>query len=415
MACTPTWGEKNLMQKLSLKDLDVKNKRVLIRVDFNVPLAEDGSISDATRIQESLPSIQYVLDHGGRVILMSHMGRPKGQKNPEFSLAPCAKHLSSLLKRPVQMAPDCVGEETESLVKSRKAGDVVLLENLRFYAAEEKPEKDPSFAKNLAKLGDVYVNDAFGTAHREHASTAVIAQYFPGKAAAGFLMEKEINALGKLLLHPTPPFFAIVGGSKISSKMGVLLSLASKAQTIFIGGGMSYTFMKARGLSIGDSIHEDDQRKAAMDFVESCKKNSVELFLPQDLFVASAYDANAPMKVVKVEEGIPSGWQGMDIGPATCEAWQKKLEQAKTIFWNGPLGVFEFPRFANGTFTIAKTIASLKECASIVGGGDSVAAINQLGIAEKFTHISTGGGASLEFIEWGTLPGIEALSDKKTN
>jgi len=401
------------MDKLTLKDLDVRNKKVLIRVDFNVPLAEDGSISDDTRIQESLPSIQYVLKNGGRVVLMSHMGRPKGQKTPAFSLAPCAKRLSSLLNVPVKIAPDCIGQETEDLVNSMKPGDVTLLENLRFYAAEEKPEKDPSFAKNLAKLGDVYVNDAFGTAHREHSSTAVIAQYFPGKAAEGFLMEKEISALSGLLLHPTPPFFAVVGGSKISSKMGVLQSLASKANAIFIGGGMSYTFMKARSLSIGDSIHEDDQMQSAKDFVESCKINSVELFLPVDLVVASAYDPEAPMKVINVEEGIPSGWQGVDIGPETCKIWQKKLSEAKTLFWNGPLGVFEFPRFANGTFTIAKTIAALPGCASIVGGGDSVAAINKLGLFDKFTHISTGGGASLEFIEFGTLPGIEALSQKK--
>lgn len=401
------------MRKLSLKDLDVRNKKVLIRVDFNVPFAEDGSISDDTRIQESLPSIQYVLKNGGSVVLMSHMGRPKGKKNPEFSLAPCGKRLAALLQTPVQRAPDCIGEEAEEIVNFMKPGDIVLLENLRFYEAEEKPEKDLSFAKNLAKLGDIYVNDAFGTAHRSHSSTAVIAQYFPGKAAAGFLMEKEISALSKVLLNPMQPFFAIVGGSKISSKMGVLLSLASKAKAIFVGGGMSYTFMKARGLSIGDSIHEDDQMQAAKDFLEYCKKNSVELFLPVDLIIASSYGADAPLKVINVEDGIPDGWQGMDIGPNTCKLWQKKLAEAKTIFWNGPLGVFEFPRFANGTFTIAKTIAGLTSCASIVGGGDSVVAINQLGLFNKFTHISTGGGASLEFIEFGTLPGIEALSDKK--
>ena len=401
------------MNKLSLKDLELKNKKVLIRVDFNVPLTADGLISDATRIQESLPSIEYVLQSGGSVILMSHMGRPKGKKDPLFSLAPCAKYLSTLLKIPVKMAPDCVGQETEDLVKAIQPGQVILLENLRYYPAEEKPELDLSFAKNLAKLGDIYVNDAFGTAHRKHSSTAVIAEYFPGKAAAGFLVEKEITALSSLLLHPKHPFFAIVGGSKISSKMGVLLSLATKTKAIFIGGGMSYTFMKARGLKIGDSIHEDDQMQAAKDFTSFCKNHSVDLFLPIDLVVANAYDPEASSLIIEVEKGIPDGFQGMDIGPKTRELWQKKLLEAKTIFWNGPLGVFEFPNFSEGTFSIARTIASLTECASIVGGGDSVAAINQLKIADKFTHISTGGGASLEFIEFGTLPGIEALSEKK--
>jgi len=401
------------MKKLSLKDLDLKNKKVLIRVDFNVPLTSNGLIADATRIQESIPSIDYVLKSGGSVILMSHMGRPKGKKDPALSLAPCAKYLSALLKTPVKMAPDCIGNETETLVKNIKPGEVILLENLRYYPAEEKPELDPSFAKNLAKLGDIYVNDAFGTAHRKHSSTAVIAEYFPGKAVAGFLLEKEISALSNILLQPQQPFFAIVGGSKISSKMGVLLSLATKTKAIFIGGGMSYTFMKSAGLGIGDSIHEDDQMHAAKDFSEFCKSHSVDLFLPIDLVVASSYGPDARSQVIQVEEGIPDGFQGMDIGPKTRELWKTKLIEAKTIFWNGPLGVFEFPKFSEGTFTIARTIASSPECSSIVGGGDSVAAINQLGLADKFTHISTGGGASLEFIEFGTLPGIEALSEKK--
>jgi phosphoglycerate kinase len=403
------------MNTLSLKDLDLKNKKVLIRVDFNVPLTHNGLISDGTRIQESLPSIDHVLKSGGSVILMSHLGRPKGKRDPLFSLAPCAKYLSALLKTPVKMAPDCIGDEIETLVKNMKPGEVILLENLRYYPAEEKPELDPSFAKDLAKLGDIYVNDAFGTAHRKHSSTAVIAEYFPGKAAAGFLLEKEIGALSNILLQPQQPFFAIVGGSKISSKMGVLLSLATKTKAIFIGGGMSYTFMKAAGLGIGDSIHEDDQMQAAKDFSEFCKSHSVDLFLPIDLVVASSYGPDAPSQVIQVEEGIPDTFQGMDIGPKTRELWEKKLVQAKTIFWNGPLGVFEFPKFSEGTFTIARTIASLAGCSSIVGGGDSVAAINQLGLADQFTHISTGGGASLEFIEFGTLPGIEALSKKKIN
>ena len=397
--------------KLSLKDLDVKNKKVLMRVDFNIPLTKEGGIADDTRIRESLPSIQYVINHGGALILMSHLGRPKGKKSPEFSLAPCAKRLSELLKMPVQFAPDCIGPGVEKMVSHLQPKQVLLLENLRFYAAEEEPEKDPSFAKKLASLGDIYVNDAFGTAHRAHASTAVIAQYFPHKAASGFLLEKEINFLGSAVSHPKHPFYAIIGGAKISTKMGVLESLLSKVDGLFIGGGMAYTFFKAQGISIGDSIHEDALLEKAKEFMEKCRKEKVSLWLPQDLVIAKEFKEDAESKVIPTKSGIPSGWQGMDIGPATVKIWIEAFKNGQTVFWNGPLGVFEFPAFAKGTQEVAKALAQLK-ATTIVGGGDSVAAINNLGIANKFSHVSTGGGASLEYIEFGHLPGIDALSDK---
>ena len=398
------------MQKLRLQDLDLEGKKVLMRVDFNVPLNKDGSISDDTRLRESLPSIQHILKSGGSAILMSHLGRPKNGPDPQLSLAPCAKALSKLLETPVLMANDCIGEKVEKMARELKTGQVLLLENLRFYPAEEKPELDPTFAKKLAHLGDVYVNDAFGTAHRSHSSTAKIAEYFPGKAAAGFLMQKEINFLGGLL-HPKHPFYTIIGGAKISTKMGVLKSLVSKADGIFIGGGMSYTFYKAQGYSIGNSIHEDDQISVAKEFLKNCAEKKVSCWLPTDLVIADAFREDAHSKIVQAADGIPQGWQGMDIGPQTIVSWKTALQKAATVFWNGPLGVFEFPKFAKGTDQIAQTLAALK-ATTVVGGGDSVAAINRLGLASKFTHVSTGGGASLEYIEFGHLPGIDALSDK---
>lgn len=396
--------------KLSLKDLDVENKKVLMRVDFNVPLNKDGTIADDTRIRESIPSIQYVLKEGGSVILMSHLGRPKGKKSPEFSLAPCAKRLSELLKMPVQFAPDCIGPEVEKMAAQLQPKQVLLLENLRFYAAEEEPESDPTFARKLAALGDVYVNDAFGTAHRAHSSTAIVAEYFPHRAATGFLMEKEIAFLGSAVSNPKHPFYAIIGGAKISTKMGVLESLLEKVDGLFIGGGMAYTFLKAQGLSIGDSIHEDGLIEEAQEFMEECKKQEVSLWLPEDIVIAKEFKNEAESKIAPVKQGISPGWQGMDIGPVTVKKWIQALQNGQTIFWNGPLGVFEFPNFAKGTQEIAKALAQLK-ATTIVGGGDSVAAINNLGIASKFSHVSTGGGASLEYIEFGHLPGIDALTD----
>jgi phosphoglycerate kinase len=403
--------EKRRMAKLRLQDLDLKGKKVLMRVDFNVPLNKDGTVADDTRIKESLPSIQHILKAGGSVILMSHLGRPKGAPDPKFSLAPCAKVLSTLLGQPVLMADDCIGKKTEDMARTLQPGQVLLLENLRFHAAEEKPSLDPSFAKKLASLGDLYINDAFGTAHRAHASTVAIAQYFPGKSAAGLLMQKEIAALSTLL-NPQRPFYAMIGGAKISSKMEVLKSLLTKADGILIGGGMAFTFFLAQGLKIGSSIHEDDQVPVAKDFLEECRKKNIPCWLPKDVVIADAFEDRAQSKIVAPQQGIPNGWQGMDIGPKTIEEWGQVLKKGKTIFWNGPLGVFEFPRFALGTEQIAKTLSTLKGATTIVGGGDSVAAVNRLGLAKAFTHVSTGGGASLEFIEFGHLPGIDALSEK---
>lgn len=400
------------MNKLSIKDLDCKGKKVLMRVDFNVPFNKEGRISDDTRIRAALPSIQWVLKNGGSVILMSHLGRPKGEKNPEFTLKPCADRLKELLKVNVTFAPDCIGPEVEKMASALKPGSVLLLENLRFYAAEEKPEKDPSFAKKLSKLGDVYVDDAFGTAHRAHSSTATIAQYFPGKAAAGFLMQQEIDFLGKALLdNPKRPFYAIIGGSKVSSKMGVLKSLAGKVDGIFIGGGMAFTFFKLQGIPIGNSIHEDDLLDEAKKFLSFCKEKGVKVFLPTDIVISDAFKEDANTKIISIKEGIPDGWQGMDVGPATLKEWEKTLKGGKTIFWNGPLGVFEMPPFAKQTNQLAKLLSSL-DAIRVVGGGDSVAAVNKLKLGNAFSHLSTGGGASLELIEYGHLPGIDALSDK---
>jgi phosphoglycerate kinase len=399
------------MAKLQLQDLDLQGKKVLVRVDFNVPLNKEGSVSDDTRIRESLPTIQYILRSGGSVILMSHLGRPKGAPDPQFSLAPCATVLSQLLGLPVLLAADCIGEKVEKMARDLKPGQVLLLENLRFHAAEEKPSLDSTFAKKLASLGDIYVNDAFGTAHRTHSSTVTIAQYFPGKAAAGFLMQKEVDFLSSLL-NPKRPFYAMIGGAKISTKMGVLKSLLSKADGIFIGGGMAFTFYLSQGIQIGNSIHEDDQIPVADEFLKECAEKKVPCWLPKDLIIADAFRDDAQSKCIAASQGIPNGWQGMDIGPQTLEEWNKALENAATLFWNGPLGVFEFPHFAKGTEQIAKRLSSLKAI-TIVGGGDSVAAINRLGLVSFFTHVSTGGGASLEFIEYGHLPGIDALSEKK--
>jgi len=366
-----------------------------MRVDFNVPL-QDGKITDDSRIKASLPSIEYILKQGGALVLMSHLGKPKG-KDPSLSLAPCAKRLSELLKKPVAMAPDCMG--VEALVKNLQPGQVLLLENLRFHSGEEEPEKHPEFATALAKLGDCYVNDAFGTAHRAHASTAAIAHYFPGKAAMGFLMEQEIEALSPLLHNSQRPFDAIIGGAKIGSKIGVIQKLLNLVDVLYIGGGMAYTFLKNQGIPIGDSIHEDSA------LIRNLPKDRIRL--PLDLVIAKG---NA-IKTIPVKEGIPAGWQGMDIGPQTVSLWGKELQRAATVFWNGPLGVFEQPSFAEGTRGIAEALAHAK-AKTVIGGGDSVAAVQQMGYGKQFAHLSTGGGASLEFLELGHLPGIDALSDK---
>jgi len=398
------------MDKLKLQDLDLNGKRVLLRVDFNVPLDNQGNITDDTRIRESLPTIQYILDKGGSIILLSHLGRPKNGPDPKLSLKPCAVALSALLFPPVIMAPDCVGSQVEQLAYFLKQKQILLLENVRFYPAEEDPQLDPTFAKKLASLGDLYVNDAFGAAHRAHSSTCMIAEYFPGKAAAGLLMQKEVDALESLLLHPKRPFYAIIGGAKISSKIGFLNALADKVDALFIGGGMAYPFLKIRGIPIGDSLCESDALPLADAFIKHCAHKHLAFFLPTDLTIADAFANDARSQIISVQQGIPDGWQGMDIGPQTIQEWTAQLKKAASVFWNGPVGVFEFSHFAKGTNAMAHVLAELNAVA-VVGGGDSVAAVNHLSLSSHFTHVSTGGGASLEFIEKGHLPGIDALSD----
>lgn len=398
------------MNKLLLKQLDVKNKKVLLRVDLNVPINEKGIITDDTRIKETLDSIQYILRNKGSVILMSHLGRPKGKPDPKLSLEPCAKAIAFLLKCPVLMAKDCIGPSAQNLSAHLQPSQILLLENLRFDPAEENPSSNPEFAKKLASFGDLYVNDAFGTAHREHSSTTTITKYFPDKSAMGFLMQKEIDSLNSLIQNPRRPFYAIIGGAKISSKLDVLKSLLKKVDGLFIGGGMAYTLLKAQGYQIGNSIYEEDKLEEALQLIKSCQDQKLPLWLPVDVLVADNFSKDASSKYIQVDQGIPDGWEGMDIGTETIAIWEKALVKAATIFWNGPLGVFEFPAFAKGTEAIARCIASLKAL-SIVGGGDSVAAINQLHLASSFSHVSTGGGASLEYLEFGHLPGIDALSD----
>lgn len=394
-------------KKLSLENLDVKNKRVLIRVDFNVPI-ENGQVTDDTRIRASLATIQYVLNHKGAVILMSHLGRPKGKPNPQFSLQPCAKRLAELLNRPVQMAPDCIGPEVKKMADSLKSGEVLLLENLRFHPWEEKPDDDPSFVKSLADLGDLYINDAFGSAHRSHASTTKIAQFFPHKVAAGFLVLKELDYLGQTLLHPKRPFHTILGGAKISTKFKVIEALIQKADVLMIGGAMAFTFFKAKNFSIGDSLVENDFVEAAKNLMNK-PSSSCRILLPIDIVIARNIDSKNEKTIVKIKEGIPSGFKGVDIGPDTIKLYSHELKEAATVFWNGPMGIFEHPPFDRGTNAIAEILSQLKSVTTIVGGGDSVAAVERAGLADRMSHLSTGGGATLEYIEFGELPGINAL------
>lgn len=401
-----------MLDKLSLRDLQIKDKKILMRVDYNVPIDKKGDLTDDTRIKASLPSIEYILNQGGSVILMSHLGRPKGKPSSEFSLAPCAKHLSLLLNAPVRMAKDCVGEEVEAEVKNLKPGHILLLENLRFHPGEEHPEQEPAFVQQLAKLGDAYVNDAFGTAHREHASTYSVPKLFPGEAAAGFLMEKEIDFLSQLVLHPQKPFVAIIGGSKISSKIGVLRALLKKVDTLLIGGGMAFTFMKAQGLPIGDSLFEAEFVNEAKEILRIDAAEGKKVILPWDYVAVERVEENAQIKIVSAKEGIPEGHKGVDIGPQTIQEYFPLLNKASTIFWNGPMGIFEISKFSTGTRAVAEMLAN-SSATTVVGGGDSIAALQQTGLADRITHISTGGGASLEYIEQGTLPGIEALSDRR--
>jgi len=391
------------MNKKTIRDVPVSGKRVLVRVDFNVPL-EGGEVRDDTRIVAAVPTIRYLLDHKARVILASHLGRPKGKPTPEFSLRPVAKRLGELLGMPVAFVGECVGPEAEAAVAALKPGEVLMLENLRFHAEEEA--NDPEFSRKLAALADLYVNDAFGTAHRAHASTAGVAAYLP--AVAGFLMEKEIDYLSRALEAPSRPFVAILGGAKISDKIGVVKNLLGKVDRLLIGGGMANTFLKAQGYDVAESLVEEDSVAIAKELLA---QGAGRILLPTDAVVANAFAADAEAKVVPVGQ-VPAGWRILDIGPETVKAYSKALRGAKTVVWNGPMGVFEFPRFAEGTFAIAHALAKLPGAVTIIGGGDSAAAVEQAGVADKVSHVSTGGGASLEFLEGKTLPGVAALADR---
>jgi len=391
------------MDKLSLRDLDVKGKKVLMRVDFNVPLA-DGTITDDTRIVAALDSINYVLDNGGALILMSHLGRPKGKVKEEFRLNPVAQRLQQILGKPVQKTDDCIGAEAQAAAAKLQPGDVLLLENLRFHPEEEAG--DPDFAKQLASLGDVYVNDAFGTSHRAHASTAVITEFID-KAAAGFLVEREIEYLGKAVANPEKPYIAILGGAKVSDKIPVIENLIKKVDAIIIGGGMAYTFLKTQGKGVGKSKLEPEMLDTAATLLKQAQEKGVEVLLPVDHVVADNFAEDAASQTVY---DIPDGWMALDIGPKTIRLYSDKLASARTIVWNGPMGVFEMKPFAAGTKAIAEALAE-SDATTIIGGGDSAAAVNQFGLADKMSHISTGGGASLEFLEGKELPGITALSN----
>ena len=393
--------------KKTVKDVDVRSKRVLVRVDYNVPLDANGNVSDDKRITASLPTINYLLEQGARIILCSHLGRPKGEVKKEFSLAPVAKRLKELLPGVnIYFASDCIGEEAERKAAALKDGEILLLENLRFHKEEEK--NDPEFAKKLASLAEIYVSDAFGTVHRAHASTAGVAAYLP--AVAGFLIGKELSIMGGALESPERPFVAILGGAKVADKIGVITNLLNKCDTLLIGGGMAYTFFKAMGYEIGDSLLDAESIDLAKQLMETAKEKGVKLLLPVDTVVAKAFAADAEHMTVAAN-AIPAGWQGLDIGEKTRELFAAEIKNAKTVIWNGPMGVFEFPEFAKGTEAVAKACA---ECGgtTIIGGGDSASAVKKLGYADKMTHISTGGGASLEFLEGKVLPGVAALNDK---
>ncbi len=392
------------MNKKTVKDVDVKGKRVLVRVDFNVPM-ENGQVTDDRRIRAALPTIQYLLDQGASVILMSHLGRPKDGPDPKFAMDPVAARLGELLNKPVKKLNDCVGPEVEAAVKAMQPGDVTLLENTRFHPEEKK--NDPAFAAQLAALGDVYVDDAFGSAHRAHASTAGVTETLR-PAVAGFLLEKELEYLGGALANPTPPFLAIMGGAKISDKVAVIENLLVKVDSLLIGGGMANTFFVAQGHNVGNSLVEDEAIETAKKLLA---EHADKLVLPVDCVVASEFKADAEAKVVPVDE-VPDDSMILDIGPATIAHFSNRLAAAKTVVWNGPMGVFEFPRFAEGTYAIARALASLSGATTIIGGGDSAAAVEQSGLADKMSHISTGGGASLEFLEGKTLPGVAALDDQ---
>ena len=396
------------MNKKTVKDIDVNGKKVLVRCDFNVPIdSETGKITDNRRIRAALPTIQYLLDHNAKVILCSHLGRPKGEFNLKYSLKPVAEELSKLLNKDVKLAKDVIGESAKELTSNMKEGDIVLLENVRFHKEEE--QNAPEYSKALASMAEIYVNDAFGTAHRAHSSTTGVADYLP--AVSGFLIEKELEFLGGALENPKHPFVAILGGAKVSDKIGVIENLLDKVDTLIIGGGMAYTFYKAQGHHIGTSICEEDKLDLAKSILEKAQEKGVKLLLPVDNHVSSEYSNNGEEKMVDSTE-IPDGFMGLDIGPKTIEKFEEAVKDAKTVVWNGPLGVCEFDKFATGTKAVATMLSKL-DAITIIGGGDSAAAIEKLGLAYKMTHISTGVGASLEFLEGKTLPGIACLQDKE--
>ena len=394
------------MNKKTVKDIDLKGKKVFVRCDFNVPMDENKNITDNTRIEAALPTIKYLLEQNCKIILASHLGRPKGEVKPEYSLKPVAKELSKLLGKEVIMANDVIGEDAKNKVANLKEGEIVLLENVRFH--REETDNDPKFAKELADMAEIFVNDAFGAAHRAHASTAGIAEYIP--AVSGFLIEKELKVLGDAINNPKRPFMAILGGAKVSDKIGVIDSLLDKVDTLMIGGGMAYTFFKAQGYNVGNSLCEVDKVDLALKAMEKAKQKGVKLLLPVDTRVGKEFKPDTESKTVAWTE-IPDEWEGFDIGEKTIEMFKEELKNAKTVIWNGPVGLFEFDQFAVGTNSIAKALADL-DATTIIGGGDSGAAVEKAGLSDKMTHISTGGGASLEFLEGKKLPGIECLQEK---
>ena len=394
------------LNKMTIEDVQVKGKKVLVRCDFNVPLDADKNITDETRINAALPTIRYLLDNGAAVILCSHLGRPKGEFNMKYSLAPVAKRLSEKLGFEVKLAKDVIGPDAKKLAAEVEPGKAVLLENVRFHAEEEK--NDPAFAKELASMAELYVSDAFGTVHRAHASTAGVADYLP--AVAGYLIGKELNFLGNAVENPVRPFVAILGGAKVKDKIGVITNLLEKVDTLIIGGGMAYTFSKAMGGEIGDSLLDEERIELAKDMMKAAEAKGVKFLLPVDTVIANDFDNPTEIKVVPAGE-IPAGWQGLDIGPKTIELFSDAVKSAKTVVWNGPMGVFEKPEFAKGTLAIATAMAE-SDATTIIGGGDSAAAVTQMGLAPKMSHISTGGGASLEFLEGKVLPGVACLKDK---
>ncbi len=396
----------NYLNKKTVEDIDVAGKKVLLRCDFNVPLDANGNITDAKRINESMKTINYLLSKGAKLILCSHLGRPKGKVDPKFSLKPVAEYISKVLGKEVKMAEDVIGESAQKITSSLKEGEVCLLENVRFH--DEETSNDPEFAKKLASLADVYVNDAFGTCHRAHASTEGVAKYLP--SACGYLILKEISTMSEVLNNPKRPFISILGGAKVSDKIGVITSLLEKVDTLIIGGGMAYTFMNALGYSVGTSLCESDKLDLAKNIMASAKEKGVKLLLPVDNKVGLEYDPNTEAQIVDADK-IPDGWMGLDIGTKTAQLFSEAIKGAGTVVWNGPMGVSEWERFANGTIAVAKAIAE-SGAISIIGGGDSAAAVEKLGFADKMTHISTGGGASLQLLEGKPLPGLVALSDK---